>query len=204
MWRYAGIRDVNRILIANVITAVVHVLATVLFYQRMPVTYYVMGAAIQLIAVAFIRFAYRLAVLEKRQATKANAINALVIGAGENGSQTIKLLSIGVQYRPVAVIDTSSKDAGKLIDGIPVYGIDEFENVVSKNTIKAVFLAAATLDTEKRSSIIEYCKKNQINTYIFLHKRNLLYYLLYIYNIISMSQFNSSLILVLSSSFRLS
>ena len=77
--------------------------------------------------IPFIRFAYRLAVLEKRQATKANAVNALVIGAGENGSQTIKLLSIGVQYRPVAVIDTSSKDAGKLIDGIPVYGIDEFE-----------------------------------------------------------------------------
>ena len=30
MWRYAGIRDVNRILIANVITAAVHVIATVI------------------------------------------------------------------------------------------------------------------------------------------------------------------------------
>ena len=162
MWRYAGIRDVNRILLANVITSVFHVVVTVIFYQRMPVTYYVMGAAMQLIAVAFIRFAYRLAVLEKRQATKANAINALVIGAGEYGSQTIKLLSIGVQYRPVAVLDCTNKDSGKLIDGIPVYGIDEFEKVVAKNNIKAVFLAAATLDTERRSSIIEYCKKNQI------------------------------------------
>lgn len=162
MWRYAGIRDVNRILIANVITAAVHVIATVIFYQRMPITYYVMGAAMQLIAVAFIRFAYRLAVLEKRQATKTNAINALVIGAGEYGSQTIKLLSIGVQYRPVAVLDCTNKDSGKLIDGIPVYGIDEFEKVVAKNRIKAVFLAAATLNNEKRSSIIEFCKDKQI------------------------------------------
>ena len=162
MWRYAGIRDVNRILIANVITSVIHVIVTVAFYQRMPITYYVMGAAVQLIAVAFIRFAYRLAVLEKRQATKANAVNALVIGAGEYGSQTIKLLSIGVQYRPVAVLDCTNKDSGKLIDGIPVYGIDEFEKVVAKNKIKAVFLAAATLNNERRNSIIEFCKDKQI------------------------------------------
>ncbi len=162
MWRYAGIRDVNRILIANVITSAIHVIITVAFYQRMPITYYVMGAAMQLIAVAFIRFAYRLAILEKRQATKVNAVNALVIGAGEYGSQTIKLLSIGVQYRPVAVLDTSNKDSGKLIDGIPVYGIDEFEKVVAKNKIKAVFLAAATLNNERRNSIIEFCKDKQI------------------------------------------
>lgn len=162
MWRYAGIRDVNRILIANVITSVVHVIATVIFYQRMPITYYVMGAAMQLIFVAFIRFAYRLAVLEKRQATKANAVNALIIGAGEYGSQTIKLLSIGVQYRPVAVLDCTNKDSGKLIDGIPVYGIDEFEKVVAKNKIKAVFLSAAILDNERRNSIIEFCKEKQI------------------------------------------
>ncbi len=162
MWRYAGIRDVNRILIANIITTVAHVVITVLFYQRMPVTYYVMGAAIQLVSVAFIRFAYRLAILEKRQATKANAVNALVIGAGEYGSQTIKLLSIGVQYRPVAVLDCTNKDSGKLIDGIPVYGIDEFEKVVAKNRIKAVFLAATTLDNERRNSIIKFCKEKQI------------------------------------------
>ncbi len=162
MWRYAGIRDVNRILIANIITTVAHVVITVLLYQRMPVTYYVMGAAIQLVSVAFIRFAYRLAILEKRQATKANAVNALVIGAGEYGSQTIKLLSIGVQYRPVAVLDCTNKDSGKLIDGIPVYGIDEFEKVVAKNRIKAVFLAATTLDNERRNSIIKFCKEKQI------------------------------------------
>jgi len=162
MWRYAGIRDVNRILIANVITSVIHVIVTVAFYQRMPITYYVMGAAMQLIAVAFIRFAYRLAVLEKRQATKTNAVNALIIGAGEYGSQTIKLLSIGVQYRPVAVLDCTNKDSGKLIDGIPVYGIDEFEKVVAKNKIKAVFLAAATLNNERRNSIIDFCKDKQI------------------------------------------
>ena len=162
MWRYAGIRDVNRIIFANVITAVIHVLATVLFLQRMPITYYVMGAAMQMAAVGFIRFAYRLAVLEKRQIGKSKAVNALVIGTKENGSQTIKLLNIGIQYRPVAVIDSKNQDAGMLMDGIPVYNSDDFATVVSKNKVKAVFLADSSVDKEHRKSIISFCKENQL------------------------------------------
>lgn len=162
MWRYAGIGDVNRILFANVITIAIHVIATLLFYQRMPVTYYVIGAAIQLASVAFIRFAYRLAVLEKRQITKSKAINAMVIGTKENGCQTIKLLNIGVRYRPVAVIGVDDKDAGKLIDGIPVYGRSEFERVISKHNIKAVFLADSSIDKEHRKKIMKFCKEKEI------------------------------------------
>ena len=162
MWRYAGIGDVNRILLANLVTTIVHVAATAIFYQRMPITYYVMGASMQFISIGIIRFSYRLAILEKRQLAKSNAANALVIGTKENGSQTIKLLSMGVQYRPVAVIDCDNMDAGKLMNGIPVYGKDEFESVISKNKIKAVFLAEVKVDEDFRKIVISYCKEHQI------------------------------------------
>ena len=121
MWRYAGIGDVNRIFFANLITTVVHISATVLFYERMPISYYVMGAFAQMFLVAFIRFAYRFAVLEKRTIGKAKANNALVVGTKESGSQMIKLLTIGVEYRPVAVLDCKDKNSGMMMDGIPVY-----------------------------------------------------------------------------------
>ena len=163
MWRYAGIGDVNRIIFANVITVAIHVVATVFFYQRMPVSYYAMGAFIQLFSVSFIRFVYRFALLEKRQIGKTNAKNALVIGTKDNGSQTIKLLSIGIQYRPVAVIDCRSKDSGKLMDGIPVYDKSDFESVISKNKIKAVFLADSRIDDEFRNKVIEFCKEHHIH-----------------------------------------
>lgn len=162
MWRYAGIRDINRILFANLIACVFHIVLTVLFYQRMPITYYVMGATMQILAIAFIRFAYRLAVLEKRQISKSKAINALVIGTGENGKQTINLLNIGVQYRPVAVIDNRNKDVGKFIDGIPVYGSNDFESIISKDKIKAVFLADTKADEEYKDSAKNYCKKHSV------------------------------------------
>ena len=162
MWRYAGIGDVNRILLANVVTSVIHIAITIFFYQRMPISYYAMGSAIQLISIGFIRFSYRLAILEKRQIAKSNATNAIVIGTKENGSQTLKLLSIGVQYRPVAVIDCENRDAGKLMNGIPVYGKNEFEVVVNKNKIKAVFLADSGIDKEFRKAVINLCKEHQI------------------------------------------
>ena len=162
MWRYAGIGDVNRIIFANVITIAIHIVVTVIFYQRMPISYYVMGAFMQLFAVSCIRFAYRLALLEKRQIGKSNALNALVIGTKDNGSQTIKLLSVGIQYRPVAVIDCSNNDMGKLMDGIPVYGKSDLERVIVKNKIKAVFIADTKIDEEFRNKVIECCKEHQI------------------------------------------
>ena len=162
MWRYAGIGDINRIFFSSLVTTAVHVLATIFFYQRMPVTYYVMGAAIQLIFVGIIRFAYRFAVLEKRQVTKSRAINALIIGSKDNGGQTISLLNMGVMYRPVAVIDFKNKDAGKLMDGIPVYAGTEFEQVIAKHSIKAVFIADATLSPEQRKEIIKVCNEKEL------------------------------------------
>ena len=162
MWRYAGISDVNRIIIANLIAVILHVLVTVFVFQRMPVSYYVMGAFMQLFFVSFIRFAYRFALLEKRQIGKSNAMNALVIGTGDNGSQTIKLLSLGVQFRPVAAIDCRNKDAGKLIDGIPVYSKSEFDSLIGKNRIRAVFLADSKIDEDFRTKIIKCCKDHNI------------------------------------------
>ena len=86
----------------------------------------------------------------------------MVIGTGENGSQTIKLLNIGVQYRPVAIVDRTNKDIGKMIDGIPVYGRDEFAYVVAKAKIKAVFLADSKMEKEQRTFLRHYCNDNHI------------------------------------------
>ncbi len=162
MWRYAGVADLNRVFISNVITAALHVVITIFFFDRMPISYYVMGAAMQLVAIGIIRFSYRFLVLERRQMRKTNAANALVIGVGDNASQTIRLLSVGVQYRAVALIDFKNKEAGKLINGIPVYGRDEFARVISKHNIKAVFNSDIGTDKEFRREVRHYCKDHEL------------------------------------------
>ena len=48
MWKFGGLRDLNRILMACIVTGVVQVVGTLLFFERMSMSYYVLGFAIQL------------------------------------------------------------------------------------------------------------------------------------------------------------
>lgn len=162
MWRYAGVADLNRVFFSNVISSSLHVLLTLLFYERMPISYYVMGAAMQLVAVGIIRFAYRFLVLERRQLRKSNALNALVVGTNDNANQTIRLINVGVQYRAIAILANDNSEKGKLINGIPVYGRDEYSKVILKNNIKAVFISDVGTDKALRKELRHFCKDHKI------------------------------------------
>ena len=67
MWQYAGINDMNRIIGASVVTAVLHVVGTALFIRRMPITYYIIGAILQFLFITLIRFGYRIWLVEKKK-----------------------------------------------------------------------------------------------------------------------------------------
>lgn len=49
MWRYAGISDVYRIVLANVITSIIQVAGTKLLFHGMPTGYYIVGGFLQLL-----------------------------------------------------------------------------------------------------------------------------------------------------------
>lgn len=99
-WKNAGLREFNRLLAANLCTVVVMVAGTLLFVERMPVTYYVIGAILQLAFTALIRFAYRFWILEKARLTK----------------QPIKVI-VGTGLAANHVISTIKPDAPVVIDG---------------------------------------------------------------------------------------
>ena len=57
MWRYAGMNDMNRIILANLASTLFMVVGTLIFVRRMPISYYVIGAFLQFFMIASIRFA---------------------------------------------------------------------------------------------------------------------------------------------------
>ena len=65
MWKFGGLRDLNRIIMACVVTAVIQVAGTLIFFERMSLSYYVLGFVIQLAFIACARFAYRLYLPER-------------------------------------------------------------------------------------------------------------------------------------------
>lgn len=79
IWRFASYTELSRIIKATVITFAFHVIATLLFFQRMPISYYVMGGMFQFVLVTSIRFAYRFVLLLRASREKVDK-NIMIVG----------------------------------------------------------------------------------------------------------------------------
>ena len=167
MWKYAGINDMNRIIMASVVTTVLHYPISVIFSTkgRMPLSYYFIGALFQFLCVAAIRFGYRFLLSEKRKfINKRNpGLNSLVIGTGEAGRDTIKRMEENGAFRPVCSIDTKGTAYGLTLDGIPVVGgIDILDTAIIQYGIKVVFIADPLLQPKVKDEIARACERNRV------------------------------------------
>ena len=166
MWQYAGINDMNRIIAASLTTAVLHVLGTVFFIRRMPISYYFIGALIQFVFVTFIRFGYRILIVEKRKLNSRRnpGSNAVIIGSGEIGRNVIRQMEDEGSFRPVCVVDTKSSVFGRTLDGVPVIGgIDRLESAINQYNIKSVFIADPLLQPETKDIITKLCDEKKLD-----------------------------------------
>ena len=58
VWKFASFVELNRILLATAILGVFHTLGITLIFRTMPIAYYLIGIALQLMFMVLIRFAY--------------------------------------------------------------------------------------------------------------------------------------------------
>ena len=165
IWRYAGLHDINRIIFANLATCIVHVAGTLLFVRRMPITYYVLGAGIQFLLVAFGRLFYRFMRAEVLAFGKSKTepkSNIMIVGMGESARTLIRLIQENREslMRPVCIVDFRGHAKGFLYDGLPVIGsIDEIPNAVQKYLVQDVVIADSLMPTDTRLEIKRICKE---------------------------------------------
>lgn len=167
MWKYAGINDMNRITIASIVTAILQVIISALFSTkgRMPITYYFIGALIQFVLITFIRFGYRIYLVEKRKLNNRRnpGINAMIIGSGEAGRDMIKRMEADGSFRPVCAIDPKNNMLGMTIDGIPVAGgMGSLDSAINQYGIKTVFIADPLLQPEMKNEIVNICSEKKL------------------------------------------
>lgn len=171
-WRFAGIHDLNRVICASVVTAAIHVAGTLLFVCRMPMTYYAIGAALQLILIAASRFIYKLVVLEytrmrRRSSTK---LNVMIVGIDE----TARILRSQIESdsanvaRPVCVFSYKDERVGEMINGLPVVSeLEKLPEYFGKYQIRCVILADSLMPMEIRRQIRSVCQDNQVEVQDF-------------------------------------
>lgn len=173
LWKYAGMHDINRIVIASIITCLIHILGTLIFVMRMPITYYALGAAFQFVLVALSRFSYRLVLLEKSKFLKKRqpgTVNVMVVGTGEFSRTIIKHLEQDAHSmaNPVCVIDFRNHEYPGTMSGIPVVGnLDAISQAVVKYNVERVLLADSVMSGEVRQKVRKICEAAHVEAQDF-------------------------------------
>ena len=168
IWRFASFVELERIALASLISAALHTVLITLIFGRMPVTYYVIGAAIQFTLTLCIRFAYRFVLLERSKKAKAMqkamASRVMLIGAGAAGQLILRDLHNAPEANECVccIIDDNSNKWGRYIDDVPIVGgRDDILLNVEKYRIEKIFLAIPSASTEQIRDILNICKETK-------------------------------------------
>ena len=166
IWRFASISELLRVMAATAITGLLHTLGITIFFERMPISYYIFGVAIQFLLLLAVRFSYRLILLERsrarRESAKSKAKRVMLIGAGNAGqmilhdAQRMKEEILNV----CCIIDDNPNKHGRYIEGVPVVGgRDDILQNVKKYHIEQILLAIPSAKSADIRDILNICKE---------------------------------------------
>lgn len=166
IWRFASFVELEKVAICSAILGLLHTIGISVLFERMPITYYIVGVTIQFLLVLFIRFAYRFVLLERSKRAKelqrTLASRVMLIGAGSAGQMILRDLhgANEVNERVCCIIDDNRNKWGRFIDGVPIVGgRDDILLNVDKYRIEKIFLAIPSATADQRRDILDICKE---------------------------------------------
>ena len=161
IWRFAGLNELYRILAVSLSMSVVHVAVTLIFYKRMPISYYAVGAILQFVLVLGIRFSYRVILSILNKSGKRSSDKIMLIGAGAAGQMILRDVNENPDGgKVVCIIDDNSNKWDRYIDGVRVVGGREsiLENV-QKYKVNKIFLAIPSATMAQRRDVLNICNE---------------------------------------------
>ena len=165
VWRYASLPELMRVFSASLIGAATQVIGTLMFFDRMPISYYMVGWILMFAALAVSRFGYRAMRMIYRGTNRKKqhkGKNVMIIGAGEAGKELLDemLRSNHLNVQARCFIDDDSSKHGKYISDVPIVGgRTEIMTAAHKYEIDQIILAIPTLTTKVRRDILTICKE---------------------------------------------
>ncbi len=163
MWRFVSYPEVMRFSIGSVIASVFYTLVVTLVLGRMPLSYYVGGALIQVLAVNIIRCSYRVFLYLKSTPVREDETvdRVMLIGAGSAGQAILRDIrgTAIIKEKVVCVIDDNPNKWGRYMEGVPIVGgrDDIFANV-EKYHVNKIYFAIPSAKAAVKRDIINICK----------------------------------------------
>ena len=165
VWRYASLPELMRVFSASLIGAGTQIVGTLVFFDRMPISYYMVGWILMFAALSVSRFGYRAMRMIYRGTNRQKqhkGKNVMIIGAGEAGKELLDemLRSNHLNVQAKCFIDDDSSKHGKYISDVPIVGgRTEIMTAAHKYEIDQIILAIPTLTTKARRDILTICKE---------------------------------------------
>lgn len=163
IWRFASYSELMCVINATILTFAVQVAGSLLFFRRMPISYYAFGVVFQFVATASARFGYRFMLLLKNARKKAPVErNVMLIGAGAAGQEILRstLWEKDSGNRVCCIIDDDPNKWGRYIDGVPVVGSREEILVnVEKYQIDRILVAIPSASAADKREILNICNE---------------------------------------------
>ena len=163
LWKFASYSELMHLIAATGVTGLFHTIAITLIFQRMPISYYLIGITLQFIFMAAIRFSYRFYILLSSQMkSDRNEARVMLIGAGNAGQNLIHdiMRSKELDEKVCCVIDDDPNKWGRYIDGIPIVGgRDTIIKNAEKFRIDKIYLAIPSASAQQKRDILDICKE---------------------------------------------
>ena len=165
MWRYASFSELTRTTIGSMSASALHALGIFLLIRRMPIAYYVLGAIIQFVLVAGIRFGYRFFQTIRKHfhdKKETNASRVMLIGAGSAGQMILRDLTQAKEItdQVVCIIDDNPNKWNRFMEGVPVVGgRDDILWAAKKYNIDKIFLAIPSATAQQKRDILMICNE---------------------------------------------
>lgn len=165
LWAYAGVTEMQNVVSACIISAILQMAGILLTGGHMPRSYYPLYGMFLLMLVLFSRFMYRLMRIKRNQMRarrSGNVKNIMIIGAGEAGNSIIKeiVTSRYLTSHARCVIDDNAEKVGKFIHGVKVVGNRNYIiEAVQVYGIDQIIIAIPSVKKTVIKELILICKE---------------------------------------------
>ena len=165
IWRFASFHELLRVLMSSVVSSALHIAGITVLFERMPISYYIIGLGIQFILLLGIRFSYRFVLLERSKARRTEengSKRVMLIGAGNAGQMIQRdiMLMKEDNLKLCCIIDDNPNKWGRYISGVPIVGgRKSIMESVCKYKIEKIFIAIPSASEIDKREILNICKE---------------------------------------------
>ncbi len=165
MWRYAGGRELFRLMFLCAAATATVLLCNRVFAWRMPRSLFSLIGIFDFLLVGGSRFGWKIcreAYFARRSDPEHNRV--LIVGAGEGGAYAARACQEGrhLSGAPVAFVDDNPEKRGLRVCGIPVLGeVEDIPDLVEKKGISEIIIAIPRIKGNRLNEIVSVCKSTK-------------------------------------------